>query len=37
LDTALEDKPVQSSVVTILDQIYEVDFKGFFFGVPARA
>ncbi len=27
---ALEDKIVQQAVVTILNQIYEVDFKGFF-------
>ena len=26
---ALEDKIVQQAVVTILNQIYEVDFKGF--------
>jgi retron-type reverse transcriptase len=26
---ALEDKIVQPAVVTILNQIYEVDFKGF--------
>jgi len=26
---ALEDKIVQQGVVTILNQIYEVDFKGF--------
>ncbi len=26
---ALEDKVVQQAVVTILNQIYEVDFKGF--------
>jgi RNA-directed DNA polymerase len=32
---ALEDKVVQQAVVTILNQIYEVDFKGFSF--PARS
>jgi retron-type reverse transcriptase len=30
--TALEDKIVQQAVVTILNQIYEVDFKGFSYG-----
>src|SRR6204780_2627944 len=29
---AVEDKLVQQAVVTILNQIYEVDFKGFSFG-----
>jgi RNA-directed DNA polymerase len=29
---ALEDKVVQQAVVTILNQIYEVDFKGFSYG-----
>jgi len=29
---ALEDKIVQQAVVTILNQIYEVDFKGFSYG-----
>ncbi len=29
---ALEDKLVQQAVVTILNQIYEVDFKGFSMG-----
>jgi group II intron reverse transcriptase/maturase len=34
---ALEDKIVQQAVVTILNQIYEVDFKGFSYGFrPAR-
>jgi RNA-directed DNA polymerase len=33
---ALEDKIVQHAVVTILNQIYEVDFKGFL-RVPARS
>ena len=31
---ALEDKIVQQAVVTILNQIYEVDFRGFFLRVP---
>jgi group II intron reverse transcriptase/maturase len=35
---ALEDKIVQQSVVTILNQIYEVDFKGFSYGFrPGRS
>jgi RNA-directed DNA polymerase len=35
---ALEDKIVQQAVVTILNQIYEVDFKGFSHGFrPARS
>src|SRR5215813_10735824 len=35
---ALEDKTVQQAVVTILDQIYEVDFKGFSYGFrPGRS
>ena len=35
---ALEDKVVQQSVVTILNQIYEVDFKGFSYGFrPGRS
>src|SRR5665213_3156406 len=35
---ALEDKIVQQAVVTILNQIYEVDFKGFSYGVrPGRS
>ncbi len=34
---ALEDKTVQQAVVTILNQIYEVDFKGFSYGFrPGR-
>ena len=33
----LEDKIVQQAVVTILNQIYEVDFRGFCVWVPARA
>ena len=33
---ALEDKIVQQAVVTILNQIYEVDFKGFSYGFPVR-
>ena len=34
---ALEDKVVQQAVVTILNQIYEVDFKGFSYGFrPGR-
>jgi hypothetical protein len=34
---ALEDKIVQQAVVTILNQIYEVDFKGFSYGFrPSR-
>ena len=32
---ALEDKIVQQAVVTILNQIYEVDFKGFSYGFPS--
>jgi RNA-directed DNA polymerase len=31
---ALEDKIVQQAVVTILNQIYEADFKGFSYGFP---
>ena len=35
---ALEDKIVQQAVVTILNRIYEVDFKGFSSGfVPVAA
>jgi RNA-directed DNA polymerase len=35
---ALEDKIVQHAVVTILNQIYEVDFKGFSYGFrPERS
>src|SRR5258708_26994213 len=35
---AVEDKIVQQSVVTILNQIYEVDFKGFSYGFrPGRS
>ena len=36
---ALEDKIVQQAEVTILNQIYEVDFKGFSYmgSVPAAA
>ena len=35
---ALEDKVVQQAVVTILNQIYEVDFKGFAYGFrPGRS
>jgi RNA-directed DNA polymerase len=33
---ALEDKIVQQAVVTILNQIYEVDFKGFSYGFRPR-
>ena len=34
---ALEDKIVQQAVVTILNEIYEVDFKGFSYGFrPGR-
>src|SRR4051794_889824 len=34
---ALEDKIVQQAVVTILNQIYEIDFKGFSYGFrPGR-
>ena len=33
---ALEDKIVQQAVVTIFNQIYEVDFKGFSFPDAAR-
>ena len=34
---ALEDKTVQQAVVTILSQIYEVDFNGFSYEfLPAR-
>ena len=34
---SLEDKIVQQAVVTILNQIYEVDFKGFSYGFrPGR-
>ena len=36
--SALEDKIVQQAVVTILNQIYEVDFKGFSYGFrPGRS
>ena len=36
--TALEDKIVQQAVGTILNQIYEVDFKGFSYGFrPGRS
>jgi RNA-directed DNA polymerase len=35
---ALEDKIVQQSVVTTLNQIYEIDFKGFSYGFrPGRS
>src|SRR6202451_4079067 len=35
---ALEDKVVQQAVVTILNQIYEVDFRGFSYGFrPGRS
>jgi group II intron reverse transcriptase/maturase len=35
---ALEDKVVQQAVVTILNEIYEVDFKGFSYGFrPGRS
>src|ERR1700685_1429187 len=35
---AVEDKPLQQAVVTILNQIYEVDFKGFSYGFrPGRS
>jgi retron-type reverse transcriptase len=35
---ALEDKIVQQAVVTTLNQIYEVDFKGFSYGFrPGRS
>jgi RNA-directed DNA polymerase len=35
--TSLEDKIVQQAVVTILNQIYEVDFRGFSYGFrPGR-
>jgi retron-type reverse transcriptase len=35
---ALEDKIVQQAVVTILNHIYEVDFKGFSYGFrPGRS
>ena len=35
---ALEDKIVQQAVVSILNQIYEVDFKGFSYGFrPGRS
>ena len=35
---ALEDKIVQQAVVTILNQIYEEDFKGFSYGFrPGRS
>src|SRR5881396_1668511 len=35
---ALEDKIVQQAVVTVLNQIYEVDFKGFSYGFrPGRS
>jgi RNA-directed DNA polymerase len=33
---ALEDKIVQQAVVKILNQIYEVDFKGFSYGIICR-
>jgi retron-type reverse transcriptase len=34
---SLEDKIVQQAVVTILNQIYEVDFRGFSYGFrPGR-
>jgi RNA-directed DNA polymerase len=33
---ALEDKVVQQAVVTVLNQIYEVDFLGFSYGLPPR-
>src|SRR6266403_1278278 len=37
-ETGLEDKIVQQAVVTILNQIYEVDFKGFSYGFrPGRS
>jgi group II intron reverse transcriptase/maturase len=36
--TAVEDKILQQAVVTILNQIYEVDFKGFSYGFrPGRS
>jgi hypothetical protein len=34
---ALEDKIVQQAVVTILNQIYEVDFQGILLWVPSRS
>ena len=35
---ALEDQVVQQCVVTILNQIYEVDFRGFSYGFrPGRS
>ena len=35
---ALEDKIVQQAAVTILNQIYEVDFQGFSYGFrPGRS
>src|SRR5207237_5980978 len=34
---ALEDKIVQQAVVTILNQIYKVDFKGLLLWVPSRS
>ncbi len=35
---ALEDKIVQQAVVTILNEIYEVDFRGFSYGFrPGRS
>jgi retron-type reverse transcriptase len=35
---ALEDKIVQQAVVSILNRIYEIDFKGFCYGFrPARS
>ena len=35
---AVEDKVLQQAVVTILNQIYEVDFKGFSYGFrPGRS
>ncbi len=33
---ALEDKIVQQAVVTVLNEIYETDFRGFSYGVQAR-
>ena len=35
--SALEDKIVQRAVVEVLNAIYEADFLGFSYGVPARA
>jgi retron-type reverse transcriptase len=34
---ALEDKVVQQAVVTILNEIYEEDFRGFSYGLPTKA